>query len=134
MTPFLLALPLVVAAPVPKDFKKVTPVLEGAWQCTGVDINGRMIARQNQTWRFEGDSLVIENAGGGRQQPIPIKTDPKTTPMEFEFVNNGNQLGIYEIKDDALTICVSQQQGVRPADAASGPRVIRYLLTRSKDK
>ena len=135
MTALLLTIPLLAAAPIPKDFKKETPKLDGAWQCTGIEFQGRQLGgNQNSVWKFDGESLTIEYANGRGAVPQPIKTDPKASPKEFQFANNGNQLGVYEIKDDILTICLSQQQGVRPADAAGGQNVIKYNFTRAKDK
>jgi uncharacterized protein (TIGR03067 family) len=136
MTPLLLTIPLIAAAPIPKEFRKELPQLDGSWQQTGIEFNGRQIGgNQTAVWKFEGDSLTIEYPGRGiNAVPRPIKTDAKASPKEFQFGNGSTQLGVYEIKDDTLTISLSQQAGVRPADTAGGPNVIRYLFTRVKDK
>lgn len=135
MTPLLLALPLVATAPVPKDFRKELPTLDGAWHCTGIELQGRVIGQQNSVWKFEGEMLTIEYPGRGfNANSQPIKLDPKASPPGFEFANGGNQLGVYELKGETLTICLSMQIGVRPPDAAGGPNVIKYNFTRVKDK
>jgi uncharacterized protein (TIGR03067 family) len=136
MTALLLTIPLLVAAPVPKDFKKPVPKLDGAWRLNGLELNGRQLGgNQNAVWRFDGDQLTIENPNAlGATAPRPITTDAKASPKHFQFGNAGNQLGVYEIKGDALVICLSQQQGVRPPDAAGGQNVIRYLFTRVAGK
>lgn len=135
MTALLLTIPLIAAAPIPKDFKKEMPKLDGAWQCTSMEFQGQKIGNQYSVWKFDGDNLTIEYPNG-RLAPVPrpIKTDPKASPKEFQFASNGNQLGVYEIEDDTLTICLSQQQGVRPTDTAGGQNVIKYNFTRAKDK
>lgn len=134
MSPLLLTIPLVAAAPVPKDFKKETPKLDGAWECTSVESGGRVIPRQNMTWRFADDAVTITYGGGDAGvQPMPISTDPKASPMAFSFTEGARQLGIYEIKGDTLVICLGSS-GQRPTDIAGGPNVAKYTLTRVKDK
>lgn len=134
MTPLLLVIPLIAAAPIPKELKpKDRPALDGAWQLTGLQFNGqRLGGNQNAVWKFEGETLTIESAGRVNP-PRPIKADPKATPAEFQLNPNSTQLGIFEIKDDTLTIALGQQANVRPTDF-TGPNAIVYQFTRVKAK
>lgn len=133
MTSLLLVVPLIAAAPIPKELKpKDRPALDGAWKVTALQFNGQQIGgNQNSVWKFDGDTLAIEN-GGRTNPPRPIKTDPKASPAEFQFGSNTSQLGIYEVKDDTLTIALGQQPNVRPTDFA-GQNVVVYKFARVKD-
>ena len=93
MTALLLTIPLLATAPVPKDFRKPAPKLDGAWQMTGLELNGQQLGgNQNSVWRFDGDSLTIEYPNGrGIPAPRPILTDPKASPKQFQFGNGGNR-------------------------------------------
>jgi uncharacterized protein (TIGR03067 family) len=133
MTALLLAIPLVAAAPVPKELKKEKPALDGAWKLTGITFNGQQLGgNQTAVWTFEGNTLTINNNNGGVVSTRPIRVDPQATPMEFEFDARGNQLGIYEIKDDVLTICLGQQAGVRPKEVSEQNAIV-YRFARAKD-
>ena len=134
MTALLLTIPLLAAAPIPKDFKKELPMLDGAWECTQIESGGRVIPHVNMTWRFANDAVtIVYNNNNAGAQPMPISTDPKASPMAFTFTDGARQLGIYEIKDDTLVICLGQPNA-RPADIAGGPGVTKSTLTRVKDK
>ena len=132
MTALLLAVPLVFAAPVPKELKKDTPALNGSWKVTGLTFNGAALGGlNNSVWTFDGDSLTVGNGNGGATPARTIKTDPTASPKHFEFDGRGNTLGIYEIKGDALTIAIGQQRGARPTEFA-GPDLIVYTFAREK--
>ena len=133
MTPLLLAVPLLLAAPVPKDFKKAPMKLDGAWVHTGSDINGLPVGGgRSEVWTFDGESLTIQGGAAGGMPAIPIKTDVKASPMAIEFVGDGNRLGVCEIKDGILVICKNMAPGVRPADTAGGTGVVRWTFTRAE--
>ena len=135
MTPLLLTIPLLLAAPVPKDFKKAPVKLDGAWVHTGSDINGLPVGGvRNEIWTFDGDNLAIQGNGVAAISPIPIKTDVKASPMAIEFVGYGNRLGVCEIKDGILVICKNMAPGVRPTNVDGGTGVIRWTFKRAEPK
>ncbi len=131
MTAILLIVPLIAAAPVPKDFKKATERLDALWELVGVDVHGRPSPFQKSSWRIEGDSLTVENPNGGIGSALPIKTDPTASPKEFAFAQSDNRMGIYEIKGDRLTICIGQVNA-RPKDTTGGRNTVVYSFTRVK--
>lgn len=131
MTALLLVVPLIAAAPVPKVKEPVR--LDGAWRLTAVTVNGRAAGGNLESvWRFDKDTLTVESPnGGGVGVPRPIRTDPKATPMQFEFGTEGQQLGVYEVKGDTLTIAVGVAPGTRPATATEATAIV-YTLARVK--
>lgn len=133
MTPLLLAIPLIAAAPIPKELKpKDRPALDGAWKMVSLTFNGQQLGGvQSALWKFDGDSLTIEYPNRANP-PRPIKTDPKASPAEFQFASNTSQLGIYEVKDDTLTIALGQQANIRPT-GFDGQNVIVYKFMRAAD-
>ena len=135
MTALLLTIPLIAAAPVPKDFKKEAPKLDGAWVYASTEINGQRIAdARKDIWTFDGDNLTIQSNGAAAAGPIPIKTDVKASPMAFEFVGDGDRLGVYEIKDGSLVISKSLAPGVRPTNLDGGNGVVRWTFKRVEPK
>ena len=146
MTAMLFVLPWIAAAPVPKDFKKEAPKLDGSWKVTSYEVNGRPINSNvilSQTWTFEGEKLAISRPpiGNGVVSPVSkstVKTDPKKSPMEIDHVLNASitRLGIYSIEGDKLTICLSLQNNgtERPANFDGGQRILKYVFTRATEK
>ena len=81
MTALLLTIPLVAAAPVPKDFQKPAPKLDGAWKLTGMELNGQPLETSlDQIWRFDSDRLVIGTGTGYTSPKQAILTDPDASP------------------------------------------------------
>lgn len=138
MTPLLLTIPLLSAAPVPKDFKKDATKLSGEWALVGSDIDGvpGNIDQKMVFWTFDGDSLTIrESAPGVRSTAtFHIKTDAKAVPMVIEFVGDGNRLGIYGIKAGVLVICMGMGAGIRPTNLDGGKGIVRWTFGRVDPK
>ena len=135
MTLLLLTIPLVAAAPVPKDFKKAVPKLDGEWVYARTEINGqRIVDVRKELWTFDGDNLTIQRDGDAASPPIPIRMDAKASPMAIEFVGDGNRLGVCEIKDGILVICTNMAPGVRPTDVDGGKGVVRWTFKRAEPK
>ena len=130
MTALLLTIPLIAAAPVPKDFD--TKTLDGEWAFVGLTLDGKPINGQQGNWVFAGDTVTFHIPNGGQPRVSAIKTDPKAKPRQFEF-GDGGMPGVYDIQGDALVICLSQVR-VRPTDTAGGPDILRYTFTRAKGK
>lgn len=133
MTSFLLVLPLVAAAPVPKELRTQPVTLDGTWRCESVDVNGQPSANLNMTWRFADNAVRIEYGGPGVNPPMPITLDTKASPMGFSFLDGARQIGVFERKGDTAVICLSLN-GQRPTTVAGGQNVARYTLSRVTDK
>ena len=132
MTAILLIVPLIAAAPVPKDLKAEAPPLAGAWKLTAITIGGRAAGGNlDAVWRFDGDSYTVEHPVGSTSVARAFKTDPKASPARFEFGTEGTQLGVYEVKGDALAIAIGVSPGTRPAKVTA-PDAIVYSFTRVK--
>ena len=131
------------AAPVPKDFKKA-PLLEGQWKVTAYESNGRPLKSSTvlkQTWTFAGDDLTITRstaAAGSAPTKIKVRADPKTRPMEFDYIfsTGTTRLGVFEQDGDTLTICLTTNTttGTRPANVDGGTGTLKYTLTRVKSR
>jgi uncharacterized protein (TIGR03067 family) len=130
MTALLLAVPLVLTAPVPKETLKGQ--LDGAWRPTGLTFDGKPINGEKGDWVFAGDTVTFHVPDGRAPRGGTIKTDPKASPKRFEFADGG-MLGVYDVAGDTLVICLSQV-GVRPTDTKGGPDILRYAFSRVKDK
>jgi uncharacterized protein (TIGR03067 family) len=131
---------VVAAAPVPKDFKKA-PVLDGRWQVTAYESNGRPLNSPSvlkQTWAFAGEDLTITRTTSVNATPtkIKVRTDAKTRPMEFDYIfsTGTTRLGVFERTGDTLTIslAISTTTGTRPTNLDGGTGTLKYTLTRVK--
>jgi uncharacterized protein (TIGR03067 family) len=124
-----LAVPLVDAAPVPKELRKARPELEGAWRLTGQQMDDLTFAPEKAVWRFDGGTLVTQ-APGRPDRVKHVRCDPTSTPKAIDV---GALLGTYEIDGDTLVICVDQQ-GRRPTHTRNAPDVLRITLKRVTDE
>jgi uncharacterized protein (TIGR03067 family) len=109
--------------------------LEGAWQARTVEQDGKpapaeTVARTRYT--FKGKQLLVRgNYATDREDEMTVAADASETPRSLDLTDvNGYEIaGIYELKDDVLTICLSR--GERPAECRAGmPRVTRIVFTR----
>ena len=111
--------------------------LEGAWQARSVERDGRPEAAETITrtrYTFKGRQLLVRgNYASDREDALTFTADASDMPkyLDLTDANGYETAGIYEIKDDVLTICLGR--GERPAECRPGmPRVTRIVLTRIK--
>ena len=139
MTPLLLAIPFVLAAPVPKDFRKAVPKLDGTWRCAGIDIGGRAWTGDiRTTWTFDGERLSVVRSLGARDltpTEVLIRTAADRGPMAFDYtvVGSGRTiLGAFAVEGDTLTLCLNNVLGPaeRPTTLDGGPGIAKYTLKR----
>jgi uncharacterized protein (TIGR03067 family) len=109
--------------------------LEGAWQARSIELDGKPAPADTVTrtrYTFKGKQLLVRgNYATDREDELTFAADPSDTPkyLDLTDVNGYESAGIYEIKDDALTICFSR--GERPVECRAGmPRVTRIVFTR----
>ena len=132
------------AAPVPKDFRKPKPKLDGQWKVTSYETNGRaskVASILNQTWAFDGENLTITRASAAKgvaPTKVKVRADAKTKPMAFDYVLNADatRLGVFAVDGDTLTICltVNTSLGERPTNLDGGTGTLKYTVARVKDK
>ncbi len=127
----LLGASAVAAAPVPKELKS-TVSTAGAWQLVSLDAQtGRWIP-SNQYWIIDADCGVIfcqTLAPPPAATPTEIfKFDHKTGRVDHNLVGGKQRtlLGVFELKDDLLTICLDTAGTTRPA-SVKGPGSIWHL-------
>lgn len=132
MTPLLLVIPLIAAAPVPKEFKKAPPIL-GPWYMAGLEIDGKPSQfNKGMIWRFADGTASLEY-GRDSSRTIPLKTDHAVNPPHFDFDNGSYQLGIYQVVGDRLTVCMSRTKE-RPNRITSAPGFLVYTFERAGEK
>ena len=133
-----------LAAPVPKDFLKPKPKLDGRWKVTSYETNGRpttAVSILNQTWAFDGENLTITRATapkGAAATKIKVRADVTTKPMAFDYILSAatTRLGVFAVDGDTLTVCltINTSLGERPTDLDGGTGTLKYTFTRVKDK
>ena len=111
--------------------------LEGAWQAQIVEQNGKPAAAETVArtrYTFNGKRLLVRgNYATDREDELTFTADASDTPKFLDLTDsNGYETaGIYEIKDDILTICL--RRGERPTECGAGtPRVTRIVFKRLK--
>ena len=119
MTPLLLVVPLVFAAPVPKDFKPANAPLEGTWEFVTATFGGQPHAMYDGAkWVLGKDGKATRLLKGDAGTEAAFRIDPKAKPMAFDWTISGSTFpGIYGIKGDVLTVALAMS-GERPTEFA----------------
>ena len=146
MTLTFLAAAVTAAADQPADdaVKKELARLEGGWQATSLEYDGKAheeVAKQLRLV-FKGDAVEVEAGEQVRKEygKLTVKIDPTTTPKIMDItVAAGEQKdaaleGIYELKGDELKLCVRVIGTGRPAEFAApeGANIALAVLKREK--
>ncbi len=132
MTPLLLVVPLVFAAPVPRDFKPANAPLDGTWEFVASTFGGNPDTNYDGAkWVLGKDGKAVRHLRGDGGTEAEYKADPKAKPMAFDWTISGSTFtGIYEVKGDVLTVALPLD-GTRPTEFA-GQSV--YVFTMKKAK
>jgi uncharacterized protein (TIGR03067 family) len=137
MTPALLTLALVAAAPAPKEKARPDPSPVGAWVPESVTVSGRPTEAGTDRWEFRPDgSWAMSNRG----QPAAAGTftqDPKASPATLDLTDSTNgqtNLCRYQVDGDTLTLSVSHDPANRPANLEPGRKVTVWVFRRVKDQ
>ena len=97
--------------------------IEGEWRMVSATFDGKPLADDMVKWctrTTRGDSTVVM-AGPQTMVNARFSLDPSKKPGAIDYVNlhggdkGKTQLGIYELTDDRLTICMSPPGKPRPA-------------------
>jgi uncharacterized protein (TIGR03067 family) len=135
---------LILIAACPAD-DKAAPKLDGTWTPTSLIYNGKDMTKDKKTqfrFVFKGDEAVVEGSQAVRKEyaRLKVKLDPSFDPHIIDMtVGGGTQEGakiegIYQLKDDQLTICAKVFGGDRPTEFASpeGASIVLLVLKRNK--
>jgi RNA polymerase sigma factor (sigma-70 family) len=130
------------AKPEDEDLKK----LQGKWKPTKIVSNDLGEAPQEvldgMLWAFVGNQLHGKDPGQELKEVGSFKIDSSKSPKEINMTGldpgKGQEfelLGIYELKDDTLTICLSDK-GKRPAEfkAEKGGTTSLIVLKKEESK
>ena len=142
MTPALLALAVLVAAPAAKDPPKTDPPsLVGEWAIESSVEGGKPDQLPpGMTWTFTADGKSVLKVGGVAVVAIDgtYTADPKKAPAQLDVDGGigGSLRAIYKVEKDTLTLCFVDGAPVRPTEFASpaGSKVVLLTLTRVKAK
>jgi uncharacterized protein (TIGR03067 family) len=143
MTPALLALALVVAAPAPKDkdTKKDGLLLVGEWVGEKAEVAGMPLPAPVSEMRmeFKADGKAVLRDGAKPAEEASYTADPKKDPAEIDLTpppTGGKAetlLGIYKVEGDTLTLCLAAAGG-RPTKFESAAGSANMLLTFKRAK
>jgi uncharacterized protein (TIGR03067 family) len=149
LTAGLLAAPQLSGVP-NRPAKKKDPVkeemrkLEGTWECTGLELNGRQLDGRillkigTPKLVIKGKKLTgsVDRGFGGQNQDatIDLKIDPKKKPKAIDLaghilVRQGTVEAIYELKGDTLKTCFNSNGGQRPTDFSTAAGNNNVILT-----
>jgi uncharacterized protein (TIGR03067 family) len=93
--------------------------LSGTWTVVRMEADGKAAAQDSGRWTravFNGDKLRLTVNAGGQEEargPITVAVDLTNSPRRIDLTDPGMPgdrrlvLGIYEIKDDKLTLCIT---------------------------
>ena len=99
-----LGLPVVSAAPVPKELRTSDlDRIAGAWVPTPDD---------GSIWRFGADGSATIIRPGAAPFGVKYALDPTGHPKTIRWMSTGgNRVGIYEFEGDTLTLCLTPANG-----------------------
>ena len=121
----LLASPLALAAPVPKELRRSNAqAILGTWQLVVHSDRGQPPTPQSVKWRLEPDGKAfIMNPG---DIAISYKLHPHDSPKGFDWQwPTSMHLGLYAIEGDTLKVVItSVDSKIRPTELQAGPGVI----------
>jgi uncharacterized protein (TIGR03067 family) len=132
MTPALLALALVAAAPAPKDKASIKngPALVGEWVVKKAEAAGmrRPVPVGGMTMEFKADGKPVVKQGAKPPEDGSYAAEARKGPAEVDLTppaTGGKAVttaGIYKVKRDTLALCPAAV-GARPTEsaAAAGP-------------
>ena len=141
MTPTLLALAAVVAAPALKDVPKTDDAaLVGRWTLESISVAGAKMSDMRVSLTLTAGGR-FESALADKVQTGTYRANPKADPPELDTVLPGpgqqsqTSRVIYMVDGDTLTVCAGAD-GKRPPsfDAPANSMQIRMVFRRAKTK
>jgi uncharacterized protein (TIGR03067 family) len=141
MARMLAVLFLVAVVPAARaDDKAELKALAGAWQVADAEIDGKKV-----TETFKALELVIENGNyavklnaEADKGTLTVDAGKKPKAMDITGTEGPNRgktyLCVYELKDDALTVCYSLDFKTRPTDLKTAEKSNRMLIVYKRKK
>jgi uncharacterized protein (TIGR03067 family) len=115
------------------DAKSEKDKLNGTWKLTAATINGEDktadLVKHDYVAIIAGDKITLGGEGDMRTSRLVV--DTTTQPKRFDILIS---LGIYELKDDELKVCLGG--GTRPTEFTSkaGSQQVLFVFKRAKEK
>jgi uncharacterized protein (TIGR03067 family) len=118
--------------------------LQGTWIGQSMEFDGKAAPAESakrMRFTFKGNKLFVQgNFDDDREEECTFKSDPKQSPKHLEFSppkEKNPVLGIYEVKNDELKICLrhaSSSDG-RPTafSTKEGSKLILIVFKKQKD-
>jgi uncharacterized protein (TIGR03067 family) len=138
MTPLLLAVPFVFAAPVPKELRAVksdAEVMLGTWEVVASNHHNKANAGSTgikYIFRADGTCLIIHQ-NGSEHGPVKVGLDPKASPKTYSWVTPwGTWKGAYELTGDTMKMAARGEKAGPPGAVAPGENVEYSELRRVK--
>lgn len=127
------------------DAKSVLKKLEGKWKMEKIEVNGAERDASRMGAVIDGSEITLTHEGK-KENTGKLTLDPSKDPAEVDWKwtsgnSSGNtSMGIYQLKDDTLTICMNQARGKgsdkRPKKFTTKPDVgngsILYVFKKEK--
>jgi uncharacterized protein (TIGR03067 family) len=135
---------LSIAADAPKD-KKAEDAFQATWKAAAIEYNGENVLGDSvkdlkvtitgDRFTVMGDAPEIERYG-----KFTFKIDPKATPATIDLTFQRGEdkgitlMGLYQLKGDELTLCISLTPKERPKELKSeeGSNVVRAVFKKDK--
>jgi uncharacterized protein (TIGR03067 family) len=136
---------LVAADKADKPAAKDQDKIQGVWETTAVEFNGRNLTDDGVKLKlvFKGNTMSVDGDENIQKDyaKFTFKLDPSTSPKAIDMtVTEGNQKdtaieGIYELKGDDLKMCFKVAGKDRPAkfESPEGEQIAYVVMKRHKD-
>ena len=115
--------------------------LEGSWKAVSGQQGGKELSKEQLvSLEFKGDKLVLD----GKEYEFTLDPDKKPKEIEvkggfnlkgeFDPKAKGVMKGIYDLKDDTLTLCLPPPNRPRPTkfESPKGDDTLVFVLKRDK--
>lgn len=118
--------------------------LEGSWKAVSGRLGGKELSKkQLVSHEFKGDKVVLGNDVGEFEFTLNPDKKPKEIDVKGRYNVKGQfvpdakgpgKKGIYELKDDTLTVCFAPPGKPRPTkfEAPEGADTLVFVLKREK--
>ncbi len=111
--------------------------LQGTWQCKDLNISGEStpVDRIGQMRMKFGDNWMSIYHGDTFATTAKFKLDASQQPKVFDIEEDKVQLGIYELSDNTLKLCIAEKrESGRPKEVRAGSGVIYFVFKREAEK
>jgi hypothetical protein len=137
MTPALLALAVLVAAPGVKSKTAPEPTLVGAWAPESVTVGVQPSTPGADRWAFRPDGTWAISTGGKEGVGGHYTRNPEGSPGTMDLMYETGRtpdLCRYRVDGDTLTLSVGHCRAGRPAGLEPAPRATVRVFKRVQDK